>query len=116
MVITTEFNIDKEYLKEDYYSEINKDKREWYINNFKEIVRTKLRELWYQRMNLLKINIPFFIWLSSISKDKGINYPFQEIDMNTYITKTWKTMNNQNVISIHPPLETIAFNHENTSV
>ena len=116
MMITNEFIIDKLYLKSDYYNEINKDKREWYINNFREIIRIKLREQWYQYMNQLQINIPFFIWLSSICKDKGINYPFQEIDMNTYVTKTWKTLNNQNIISVHPPLETIAFNHENTSV
>ena len=116
MMITNEFIIDKLYLKSDYYNEINKEKREWYINNFREIIRIKLREQWYQYMNQLHINIPFFIWLSSICKDKGINYPFQEIDMNTYITKTWKTLNNQNIISVHLPLETIAFNHENTSV
>ena len=72
MVITTEFNIYKKNLKEDYYSEINKDKREWYINNFREIIRIKLREQWYQYMNQLHINIPFFIWLSSICKDKGM--------------------------------------------
>ena len=62
MMITSEFIINKEYLKEDYYSEINKNKRNWYINNFTKVIRIKLRELWYQRMNLLKINIPFFIW------------------------------------------------------
>ena len=65
----------------------------------------------YWILFLICLTIWVYSDVSSICKDKGINYPFQEIKMNTYITKTWKTMNNQSVISVHPPLETIAFNH-----
>ena len=75
VITKDDFEINKEYLKRDFLSPINKEKVNWFMTIEKPI-RDKIRELWYDEMKRLKTNIPHFTWLSLYLNSKGINNPF----------------------------------------
>lgn len=115
-MITIEFQIDKELLKKDYFDPSNDIKRDWFLNNFESSKRIEIRETWYSNLRNLKMNIPFFIWFSHYSKIYNVDYPFDHLNVNTNITKNWKTLDNTEIVDIHPPLEGITFTVNNTAV
>lgn len=65
-VITKEYEINKQYIKEDFYSKENEEKRNWYFRTFSKQQTIEFREKWYNCMIVKEINIPFLYGLKHI--------------------------------------------------
>lgn len=64
--IITKNEFEKQYIKEDFSSKENEEKRNWYFTTFSKQQNTAFREKWYNCMILKKINIPFLYGLKLI--------------------------------------------------
>lgn len=67
-VISKDFEINKQYLKEEFLSDKNKNKRQWYFKTFTKETTISYREYWYDHMYKIKTNIPFFTWFETSLK------------------------------------------------
>ena len=74
-VIEIEFQINKTFLREKFYSPQNTEKRNWFFTNFKE-QKTQIQEIYYEFLNQNKIQMIFFDWLEIYSSDQNLFFPF----------------------------------------
>lgn len=108
-IISKVFTIDKHYLKEEFLSHQNRDKRKWYFETFTKEKLTSFREIWYSYMEIIEINIPFFTWFETYALENKIDYPYKDKSINTSSTlsHTWEMTNGETHKSVHPPLKDI---------
>nr|KYP59664.1 polyprotein [Cajanus cajan] len=66
------FRIDKEWINQDFKADYNKELRKWYFSNFSQEEIIKFRELYYSYMEENEINIYFFDWFNTYSKENNI--------------------------------------------
>ncbi|KAH9802585.1 hypothetical protein KPL71_001451 [Citrus sinensis] len=112
-VIEKEFELDKTLLHNDFYSDLNKEKRLWFFKHFLN-QRKEIQQSYYEFVNLHKVHILFFDWFEIYSSNNNISYPFKESNPITIRKKTteWKlSESNRTVDSEHPPLRSITVDH-----
>ncbi|KAH9658252.1 hypothetical protein KPL70_023414 [Citrus sinensis] len=112
-VIEKEFELDKTLLHNDFYSDLNKEKRLWFFKHFLN-QRKEIQQFYYEFVDLHKVHILFFDWFEIYSSNNNISYPFKESNPITIRKKTteWKlSESNRTVDSEHPPLRSITVDH-----
>ncbi|KAH9688135.1 hypothetical protein KPL70_015020 [Citrus sinensis] len=112
-VISKEFELDKNLLHNDFYSDLNKEKRIWFFKHFLN-QRKEIQQIYYDFVNLHKVHILFFDWFEIYSSENNISYPFKESNPITIRKKIpeWNlTDGNRSIESEHPPLRSITINH-----
>ncbi|XLT50944.1 hypothetical protein HN873_043548 [Arachis hypogaea] len=96
------FEIDKEWIRQDFNADYNKPLRDWYFTNYSENEVIRLRELFYDFMKENRINLYFFDWyINYYSKNNKKLCPL------TKSTVIWKTSSESVIESEYPPKETI---------
>ncbi|KAH9659331.1 hypothetical protein KPL70_023821 [Citrus sinensis] len=112
-VIEKEFELDKAFLHNDFYSDLNKEKRLWFFKYFLN-QRKEIQQIYYEFVNFHKVHILFFDWFEIYSSENDISYPFKEshpITIRKKIPEWNLTDSNRSIESEHPPLRSIAINH-----
>ncbi|KAH9763470.1 hypothetical protein KPL70_001186 [Citrus sinensis] len=112
-VIEKEFELDKTFLHNDFYSDLNKEKRLWFFKHFLN-QRKEIQQTYYEFVNFHKIRILFFDWFEIYSSDNNISYPFKESNPITIRKKVpeWKLLDSDRTIeSEHPPLRSVTVDH-----
>ena len=84
-VISTPFEINKDYLRQNFNSIENKIKREWFLSHFDLNAQAYIRQQWYSFMERHQVNIPFFNWWAMFALDNNLPDPFQVNEINTNI-------------------------------
>ncbi|KAH9803219.1 hypothetical protein KPL71_001681 [Citrus sinensis] len=117
-VIEKEFELDKTFLHNDFYSDLNKEKRLWFFKHFLN-QRKEIQQTYYEFVNLHKVHILFFDWFEIYYSDNNINYPFKESNPITIRKKVpeWKLLDSDRTIeSEHPPLRSVTVDHDEPPV
>ncbi|KAK9208453.1 hypothetical protein WN944_000809 [Citrus x changshan-huyou] len=112
-VIKKNFELDKNLLHNDFYSETNKEKRLWFFKHFLN-QRKEIQQTYYEFVNLHQVHILFFDWFEIYSSDNNIDYPFKESNPITIRKKIseWKLSDSDRTIeSEHPPLRSLTVDH-----
>ncbi|KAH9678850.1 hypothetical protein KPL71_025882 [Citrus sinensis] len=112
-VIEKNFELDKNLLHSDFYSETNKEKRLWFFKHFLN-QRKEIQQIYYEFVNLHQIHILFFDWFEIYSSENNISYPFKESSPITIRKKIpeWKlTDSDRTIESEHPPLRSLTVDH-----
>ncbi|KAH9716045.1 hypothetical protein KPL71_021316 [Citrus sinensis] len=112
-VIEKDFELDKAFLHNDFYSDLNKEKRIWFFKHFLK-QRKEIQQIYYEFVNLHQVHILFFDWFEIYSSENNISYPFKESNPITVRKKTpeWNlTESDRSIESEHPPLRSITINH-----
>ncbi|KAH9669453.1 hypothetical protein KPL70_021795 [Citrus sinensis] len=112
-VIEKEFELDKTFLHNDFYSDLNKEKRLWFFKHFLN-QRKEIQQTYYEFVNFHKTHILFFDWFEIYSSDNNISYPFKESNPITIRKKVpeWKLLDSDRTIeSEHPPLRSVTVDH-----
>ena len=104
MMMTTEFEIDKEHLKKEANSQKHAEKCKWFFSTLVNEQKEKFKKQWYQTMETMEMNIPMFTYFDIYAANNNIDYPFAEINM---FQKDWNTTSDKKIVSTHPPLEEI---------
>jgi len=60
MMLSDNFSIDKETLREDFYSPENEPQRRWFFQHFKGPIRKQIQDKFYEFFEIVKINVLFF--------------------------------------------------------
>ena len=110
MVLTAEFEINKEYLRTEAKSPNHAEKNKWFFLTLTNEQKEKFKQLWYQTMEM---NIPMFTYFDIYTAKNNIDYPFAKISM---FQKDWNTTNEKQAVSTHPPLEEIKIVVQGTEV
>lgn len=112
-VIEKDFEVDKNLLHNDFYSENNKEKRLWFFKHFLN-QRKEIQQIYYEFVNLHKIYILFFDWFEMYAFENNISYPFKESNPITVRKKIpqWNLSDgDRSIKSEHPPLRSVTIDH-----
>ena len=71
-VISKPFEINKDYLRQDFNSIENKVKREWLLSHFDLNAQVFIRQEWYSFMERHQVNVPFFNWWAMFASDHNL--------------------------------------------
>ena len=110
MLTKLDFSIDWPTLKEDYYSQLNTNLRNWF-----EVIdfdfREQIKKVWIADMERLHVNIPFFLWFPAYTSKFGLPevYAQPSLNVQTTLMKVWHYDKGGSVSSIHPPLANLTF-------
>ena len=74
---SSKFQINKSLLREEFYSDLNKPKRNWFFENFNSETRQKIQEKYYEFLSQNKTLVMFFEWLEDYSDQYIAKNPFQ---------------------------------------
>ena len=103
-MMTAEFEIDKEFLRNEEKSQKHKENSAWFFVILTYVQKENFKLQWYQTMETIEINIPMFTYFNIYATTNNIDYPFAEISM---FQKEWDTTSKKKIVSPHPPLEEI---------
>ena len=81
MMMTAEFEIDKEYLRNEAKSLKHAKKSKWFFSTLTNEQKENFKKQWYQTMETTKMNIPRFTYFDIYAAKNNIYYPFAEISM-----------------------------------
>jgi hypothetical protein len=113
MIITREYKINKEKLREDFLSSEYEHKRRWFFNTFSEIEQNHIRTKLYNQMNEMRTDIYFFPWFEH--NYKQINT--REINTISRVKNSWiKLQTNEVVHEEYSPYESITLTHKGLQV
>jgi len=84
-VISKPFEINKDYLRQNFNLIENKVKREWFLLHFDLNAQAFIRQEWYSIMERHQVNITFFNWWAMFASDHNLPDPFQVKEINTNI-------------------------------
>ena len=87
MMMTTEFEINKEYLKTKAKSLKHVEKTKWFFSTLTNEQKENFKKQWYKTMETIEMNIPMFTYFDIYVANNNIDYPFAEINM---FQKDWK--------------------------
>ena len=71
------FEINKDLLRKDFYSEVNKERKDWFFNTVPKVIRTIYQEELYTYLRQEKKNIKFWIWFELFKQEEYPYYPFK---------------------------------------
>jgi len=80
--------------------------RNWFFKNYQNSKRVIIQEIYYNFLEKVKLNIPFFDWFHAYTIKNNIKYPFQEeiIDFKTTnIITIWHLKDGEKVQTELPP-------------
>ena len=97
-----DFEINKDLLKKDFYSEVNKQRNDWFFSTVPKVIRTIYQEEFYAYLRQEKKNIKFWIWFELFKQEEYSNYPSKRVNDTSTKTKIWKTSDDTIIESIHP--------------
>ena len=111
-----DFEINKDLLRKDFYSEVNKKRNVWFFSTVPKDIRTLYQEEFYTYLIQERKNIKFWIWFELFKQDKHPDYPCKRINNTSTKVKVWKTSDNIVIESIHPPKAKIEKNINGTII
>ncbi|KAL6320040.1 hypothetical protein AAG906_004434 [Vitis piasezkii] len=111
-----DFEINKDLLRKDFYSEVNKQRNDWFFSTVPKVIRTIYQEEFYAYLGQEKKNIKFWIWFELFKQEEYPDYPCKRINNTSTKAKIWKTSDNIVIESIHPPEAKIEKNINGTIV
>ena len=82
-----DFEINKDLLRNDFYSEANKEIKDWFFSTIPKNIRTLYQEEFYAYLRQEKKNIKFWIWFELFKQEEYPNYLCKCINN----TKIWFT-------------------------
>ena len=82
-----DFEINKDLLRKDFYSEVNKQRKDWFFSTVPKVIRTLYQEEFYAYLRQEKKNIKFWIWFELFKQDEHPDYPCKRVNN----TKIWVT-------------------------
>ena len=97
-----DFEINKDFLRKDFYSEANKEKRDWFFSKVPKVFRTIYQEELYAYLRQEKKNIKYWIWFELFKQEEYPHYPGKCVNNTSTKTKIWKTSDDTIIESIHP--------------
>jgi hypothetical protein len=113
MMITRNYEINKEKLRKDFMSPKYDDKRIWFFNTFSKYLQNQIRTRWYNDMNETKTDMYFFPWFErnyakiNISKVNTVNRA----------KNNWmKVQTNEVVHEEYPLYESITLSHRGSQI
>ncbi|RVW20915.1 hypothetical protein CK203_110548 [Vitis vinifera] len=74
-----DFEINKDLLRKDFYSEVNKQRNDWFFSTIPKVIRTIYQEEFYAYLRQEKKNIKFWIWFELFKQEEYPDYPFKRI-------------------------------------
>ncbi|WJZ92657.1 hypothetical protein VitviT2T_011641 [Vitis vinifera] len=74
-----DFEINKDLLRNDFYSEVNKQRNDWFFSTVPKVIRTIHQEEFYSYLRQEKKNIKFWIWFELFKQEEYPDYPFKRI-------------------------------------
>ena len=74
-----DFEINKDLLRKDFYSEVNKQRNDWFFSTVPKVIRTIYQEEFYAYLRQEKKNIKFWIWFELFKQEEYPDYPFKRI-------------------------------------
>ena len=111
-----DFEINKDLLRKDFYSEVNKKMRDWFFSKVPKDIRTLYQEEFYTYLRQEKKNIKYWIWFELFKQEEYPDYPSKRVNITSTKTKIWKTSEDIVIESIHPPEANIEKNINGTIV
>ncbi|WJZ85701.1 hypothetical protein VitviT2T_005221 [Vitis vinifera] len=66
-----DFEINKDLLRKDFYSEVNKQRNDWFFSIVPKVIRTIYQEEFYAYLRQKKKNIKFWIWFELFKSHVG---------------------------------------------
>ena len=111
-----DFEINKDLLRKDFYSEVNKQRNDWFFSTIPKVIRTIYQEEFYAYLRQEKKNIKFWIWFELFKQEEYPNYPGKCVNNTSTKAKIWKTSDDIIIESIHPPEAKIEKNINGTIV
>ena len=70
-----DFEINKDLLRKDFYSEVNKERRDWFFSKVPKDIRTFYQEEFDTFLRQEKRNIKYWIWFELFKQEENPNYP-----------------------------------------
>ncbi|RVW39314.1 polyprotein [Vitis vinifera] len=70
-----DFEINKDLLRKDFYSEVNKQRNDWFFSTVPKVIRTIYQEEFYAYLRQEKKNIKFWIWFELFKQEEYPDYP-----------------------------------------
>ena len=111
-----DFEINKDLLRKNFYSKVNKQRNDWFFSIIPKVIRTLYQEQIYAYLRQEKKNIKFWIWFELFKQEEYPDYPCKHINNTSTKAKIWKTSDNILIESIHPPEAKIEKNIKVTGV
>ncbi|KAL6345850.1 hypothetical protein AAG906_017609 [Vitis piasezkii] len=74
-----DFEINKDLLRKDFYSEVNKQRNDWFFSTIPKVIRTIYQEEFYAYLRQEKKNIKFWIWFEFFKQEEYPNILVSEI-------------------------------------
>ncbi|WJZ92793.1 hypothetical protein VitviT2T_011770 [Vitis vinifera] len=72
-----DFEINKDLLRKDFYSEVNKQRNDWFFSTVPKVIRTIYQEEFYAYLRQEKKNIKFWIWFELFKQEEYPDYPYK---------------------------------------
>ena len=83
-----DFEINKDFLRKDFYSEVNKQRNDWFFSTVPKVIRVIHQEEFYAYLRQEKKNIKFWIWFELFKKEEYPDYPCKRLDNTKSTDKT----------------------------
>ena len=97
-----DFEINKELLRKDFYSEANKEIKDWFFSKVPKVFRTIYQEEFYAYLRQEKKNIKYWIWFELFKHEECLDYLGKHVNNTSTKIKVWKTSEDSIIKSIHP--------------
>ena len=72
-----DFEINKDLLRKDFYSEVNKQRNDWFFSTIPKVIRNIYQEEFYAYLRQEKKNIKFWIWFELFKQEEYPDYPYK---------------------------------------
>ena len=100
--ISQDFEINKDLLRQDFYSEANKEKVDQFFNKVSKVLRTIYQEEYYTYLRKHKKHVKYQLYFELYKQEEYPYYLGKSINNISTKTKQWKTSDNTVIESIHP--------------
>ena len=85
-----DFEINKDLLSKAFYSEANKERKDWFFSTVPKDIRTLYQEEFYAYLRQEKKNIKFWIWFELFKQEEYPNHPCKRIRVTSIDKKNIK--------------------------
>ena len=75
-----DFEINKDLLRKDFYSEVNKQRNDWFFSTIPKVIRAIYQEEFYAYLGQEKKNIKFWIWFELFKQEEYPDYPCKRVN------------------------------------
>ena len=96
-----DFVINKDLLRKDFYSKVNKERRVWFFSKVPKDIRTLYQEEFYTYLRQEKKNIKYWIWFELFKQEEYLDYHGKRVNNTSTKAKIWKTSDDTVIESIY---------------